>query len=134
MDAQEYIDRIAGRRGSVSEFHSVMAKQDFEVLQATDGLTRTAILQERRLDARTKELLFIVSLVALRGAADDIRMHLRIALGMEIEPLEILEALEMLIPLGGVVLFKEGFELWSEVTGAEGVQPSADAVAQAPAR
>jgi 4-carboxymuconolactone decarboxylase len=130
MDAQEYIDRIAGRRGSVSEFHAVMAKQDFEVLQATDGLTRTAILQERMLNARTKELLFIVSLVALRGAPDDIRMHLRIALGMDIDPLEILEALEMLIPLGGVVLFKEGFELWREVTGAEGVKPSADAIAQ----
>lgn len=128
MDAQDYIDRIARGRGSVSEFHSVMAKQDFEVLQATDSLTRTAILQERRLEKTTKELLFIVTLVALRGAADDIRMHMRFALGMGVEPLTILEALEMLIPLGGVVLFKEGFELWREVTEADGVAPSADAV------
>lgn len=134
MDAQEYIDRIAGGRGSVPEFHAVMAKQDFDVLQATDNLTRTAVLQQRTLDPRSKELVFIVCLVALRGSPDDIRMHLRLALGMGIEPLEILEALEILIPLAGVVLFKEGLTLWQEVTGAETVRPSAAALAQSQAR
>ncbi|MCA1671625.1 MAG: carboxymuconolactone decarboxylase family protein [Actinobacteria bacterium] len=134
MDAQEYIDRIASRRGAVSEFHAVLAKQDFDVLQATDELTRATVLTQRTLDPRSKELLFIVSLVALRGSPEDIRMHLRLALGMGIEPLEILEALEILIPLGGVILFKEALTRWHEVTGADSVRPSEDALTQSQAR
>jgi 4-carboxymuconolactone decarboxylase len=124
MDAQEYIDKIASGRGFVLDFHKVMAKHDFDTLVATDNLTRTAILSERNLSMREKELLFIVSLVALRGDRNDTIAHMRNALRIGVTPQEILEALEILLPLAGVVLFKEGFEIWREVTEADGIEPS----------
>jgi 4-carboxymuconolactone decarboxylase len=123
-EAQEYIDTIASKRGFVLDFHKVMAKHDYEVLLATDGLTRTAVLQERRLDMRTKELLFILCLVVIRGDRADLAAHIRSALAIGLTPQEILEAMEIVIPLAGVVLFKEGFEVWREVTGATGLEPS----------
>jgi 4-carboxymuconolactone decarboxylase len=129
MDAQEYIDKIAQGRGFVLDFHKVMAKHDYDTLVATDNLTRTAILSERSLDMRTKELLFIVSLVAVRGDRADTIAHMRNALRIGVTPQEILEALEILLPLAGVVLFKEGFEIWQEVTEADGIEPSVDGAA-----
>jgi 4-carboxymuconolactone decarboxylase len=54
-----------------------MAKHDYDVLVATDTLTRTAVLSERSLDLRTKELLFIISLVALDGDESDLEQHIR---------------------------------------------------------
>lgn len=123
-EAQEYIDRIAGARGFVPEFHRVMAAHDFPVLTATDDLTRATVLRERTLDARTKELLFVVALVALRGDPTDIEAHIEAAGRLGVSPQEILEALEMLIPLGGVVLFKEGLRVWREATGVDVLTPT----------
>lgn len=124
MQAQEYIDKIARGRGFVLDFHKVMAKQDFDVLVATDEMVRATVLNQRELDMATKELLFIVTLVAVRGDADDLRTHVRMALDMGCSAQQILEALEILIPLAGVSMFKEGFEIWREVTGATGLEPS----------
>lgn len=124
MDAQAYIDKLAAGRGFVLDFHKVMARHDYDVLVATDNLTRTAVLDERSLDLRTKELLFIVLLVALDGDEGDLEQHLRTGLSIGLTPQEMLEALEILIPLGGVILFKKGFEVWRRVTGAEGIEPT----------
>lgn len=132
MDPQQYVDRIATARGSVPEFHLVMAKHDFPVLTATDDLTRTAVLSERSLDARTKELLFVVALVALRGDPDDTAMHIRAAQRAGASATDVLEALELLIPLGGVILFKEGLRVWREATGMAGLEPSPAPATAAP--
>lgn len=126
MEAQEYIDQIARKRGAVLEFHKVMAKHDYEVLTRTDDLTRAIVLQERSLDRRTKQLVFTVALAALRGDRDDLARHIQLALNMDISAQEILEALELLLPLGGVIAFKEVFGIWCEVTGAKGLEPTVD--------
>jgi 4-carboxymuconolactone decarboxylase len=124
VEAQEYVDRIARQRGGVLEFHRVMAKHDFPVLAATDSLTKATVLEDRQLDRRTKQLIFLVALAALNGDPDDLANHIRLALKMEIPAQEILEALEILLPLGGVITFKKAFTLWCEVTKAEGLDPS----------
>lgn len=123
-EAQKYIDKLAAARGFVLDFHKVMAEHDYEVLVATDDLTRATVLKERRLDMRTKELLFIVALVLTRGDRGDLAAHIRSALAMGLTAQDVLEAMEIVIPLAGVVLFKEGFEVWREVTGATGLEPS----------
>ena len=132
MDAQQYVDRIAEARGSVPEFHLVMAKHDFPVLTATDDLTKTAVLSRRSLDPRTKELLFVVALVALRGDPADTAMHIRAAQRAGASATDVLEALEMLIPLGGVIPFKEGLRVWCEATGSTGLEASPAPVTTAP--
>ncbi|HEY6753031.1 MAG TPA: hypothetical protein VI027_17115, partial [Rubrobacteraceae bacterium] len=67
-EKQAYVDEMAQKRGYVLDYHKVMAEQDFEVLQAANGLVNAAYLKERRLDRKTKELLFIISLTVMRAS------------------------------------------------------------------
>jgi 4-carboxymuconolactone decarboxylase len=126
-EKQAYVDEMAEKRGYVLDYHKVMAEQDFEVLQAANGLIEAAYLKERRLDRKTKELLFIVSLTVMRASKGHIQSHIRVALDLGLSKEEILEAIEITLPEAGVVVFQEGFEAWREVTGAEGIEPSVEA-------
>lgn len=123
-DAQEYIDEMARARGYVLDYHKVMAAHDFQVLQATNGLVSAAYLKQRTLDRRTKELLFILSLTVLRAPAPQIASHIKVALDIGVSATEILEAIEIALPEAGVVAFQHGFEVWKDVTGATGMEPS----------
>ena len=126
-EKQAYVDEMARKRGYVLDYHKVMAEQDFEVLQVANGLIEAAYLEERRLDRKTKELLFIVSLTVMRASKGHIQSHIRVALDLGLSKEEILEAIEITLPEAGVVVFQEGFEAWREVTGAEGIEPTVEA-------
>jgi 4-carboxymuconolactone decarboxylase len=126
-EKQAYVDEMAQKRGYVLDYHKVMAEQDFEVLQAANGLIEAAYLKERRLDRKTKELLFIVSLTVMRASKGHIQSHIRVALDLGLSREEVLEAIEITLPEAGVVVFQEGFEAWREVTGAEGIEPTVEA-------
>lgn len=109
------------------DYHKVMARQDFDVLQATNGLVDAAYLKQRTLDRRTKELIFIVSLTVMRASKGHIKSHIQVALDLGVSKEEILEAIEISSPEAGVVAFQTGFDAWREVTGAEGMEPSVQA-------
>ena len=125
-EKQAYVDEMVEKRGYVLDYHKVMAERDFEVLQAANGLIEAAYLEERRLDRKTKELLFIVSLTVMRASKAHIQSHIRVALDLGLSKEEILEAIEITLPEAGVVVFQEGFEAWREVTGAEGIEPTVE--------
>ncbi len=125
-EKQAYVDDMARKRGYVLEFHKVMAKQDFDALQATNNLVEAVYLKERRLDRRTKELIFIVSLTVMRASKGHIASHIRVALDLGLSKEEILEAMEIAIPEAGIVAFQTGFEAWREVTGADGIEPTVE--------
>lgn len=122
--AQRYIDDMARARGYVLEYHKVMAQHDFPVLQAANGLVSAAYLDQRLLDRRTKELLFVLSLTVMRASLPHIESHIRVALDLGVSPQEILEAIEIALPEAGVVAFQHGFEAWCNVVGATGLEPS----------
>ena len=122
-DAQQYVDTMARERGYVLDYHKVMAKHDFPVLQAANNLVSAAYLEQRTLDRRTKELIFIVSLTVMRASKGHIQSHIRVALDLGVTPREILEAIEIALPEAGVVAFQVGFEAWREVVGADGLEP-----------
>ena len=124
-EKQAYIDEMARKRGYVLDYHKVMAAQDYDVLQATNGLVDAAYLKERRLDRKTKELIFIVSLTVMRASKGHIASHVKVALDLGLSKEEILEAIEISLPEAGIVAFQTGFDAWRDVTGAEGVEPSA---------
>lgn len=126
-EKQAYVDEMARERGYVLDYHKVMARQDFEVLQAANGLVDAAYLRQRSLDRRTKELIFIVSLTVMRAEKGHIKSHIRVALDLGVSKEEVLEAIEISLPEAGVVAFQTGFEAWKEVTGAEGMEPSVEA-------
>lgn len=123
-EAQAYIDDMACKRGYVLDYHKVMAKHDFSVLQAANHVVAAAYLDQRTLDRRTKELIFIVSLTVMRAAKGHIQSHIRVALDLGITPAEILEAIEIALPEAGVVAFQAGVEAWREIVGAEGINPT----------
>jgi 4-carboxymuconolactone decarboxylase len=123
-DPQDYIDDMARTRGYVLDYHKKMAKHDFPVLQAANGLVSAAYLDQRSLDRKTKELIFIVSLTVMRASKGHIQSHIRVALDLGVSPQEILEAIEISLPEAGVVAFQTGFDAWCEVVGAEGLEPT----------
>lgn len=125
-EKQAYVDDMARKRGYVLEFHKVMAKHDFDALQATNNLVEAAYLKERRLDRRTNELIFIVSLTVMQASKGHIASHIRVALDLGLSKEEILEAMEIAIPEAGIVAFQTGFEAWREVTGADGIEPTVE--------
>jgi 4-carboxymuconolactone decarboxylase len=124
QDAQQYVDDMVRARGYVLDYHKLMAKQDFPVLQATNGLVSAAYLDQRSLDRRTKELIFIVSLTVMRASKGHIQSHIRVALDLGVTPREILEAIEISLPEAGIVAFQAGFDAWCEVVEATGLEPS----------
>jgi 4-carboxymuconolactone decarboxylase len=126
-EKQAYIDEMARERGYVLDYHKIMARQDFEVLQAANGLVDAAYLKQRSLDRRTKELIFIVSLTVMRASKGHIKSHIQVALDLGVSKEEILEAIEISLPEAGIVAFQTGFDAWCEVTGAEGMELSVEA-------
>ena len=123
-EAQLYIDQMARDRGYVLDYHKVMAAHDFDVLKATNDLVSAAYLQQRTLDRRTKELLFILSLTVLRAPEPQIASHIAVALDLGVSAQEILEAIEIALPEAGVVAFQHGFAVWKAVTQAAGIEPT----------
>lgn len=123
-DARAYIDEMARTRGYVLDYHKVMALHDFPVLQAANGLVGAAYLDQRTLDRKVKELIFIVSLTVMRASKGHIQSHIRVALDLGLSAAEILEAIEIALPEAGVVAFQTGFDAWREVVGADGLEPT----------
>ncbi|SFE33906.1 carboxymuconolactone decarboxylase family protein [Blastococcus tunisiensis] len=123
-EKQQYIDDMARKRGYVLDYHKVMARHDYDVLLAANGLVNAAYLAPRLLDRKTKELIFIVSLTVMRASKGHIQSHIRVALELGLSPQEILEAIEISLPEAGIVAFQGGLEAWREVIGAEGLEPT----------
>ena len=122
--AQSYIDDMATKRGYVLEYHKVMAAADFPVLQVANNVVSAAYLDQRRLDRRTKELLFILSLTVMRAPHPQLKSHIQVALDLGVTPEEILEAIEIALPEAGIVAFQWGVEAWQAVVGIEALEPS----------
>ncbi|MGH3435854.1 MAG: carboxymuconolactone decarboxylase family protein [Sciscionella sp.] len=125
-DNQGYIDEMARSRGYVLDFHKIMAKHDFDVLKASNMLVKSVYLDRRSLDRKTKELIFVGSLTAMRASKRHIQSHINAAFDAGATPQEVLEAIEITLPEAGVVAFQEGLEAWKEVTGADGLEPTSD--------
>jgi 4-carboxymuconolactone decarboxylase len=123
-EAQQYIDDMARARGYVLDYHKIMAKSDFEVLKATNGLVGRSYLDQRELDRVTKELIFIVTLTVMRASKGHIQSHIRVALDLGVSETAILQAIEIALPQAGIVAFQTGFEAWCEVVGATGLEPN----------
>ncbi len=125
-EAQDYVDDMARARGYVLDYHKVMAAADFEVLKAANHVVSAAYLEQRALDRRTKELLFILSLTVMRAPQAQIRSHISVALDLGLTPREILEAIEIALPEAGVVAFQWGVEAWQAVVGIDPLEPTVE--------
>lgn len=123
-EAQRYVDDMVAKRGYVLDYHKVMAAADFPVLKAANSMVAAAYLDQRKLDAKTKELLFILSLTVMRAPLPQLKSHIRVGLDYGLTPGEILEAIEIALPEAGIVAFQYGVEAWQDVCGVEPLEPS----------
>jgi 4-carboxymuconolactone decarboxylase len=123
-EKQAYIDGMARRRGFVLGYHKGMAAADFDVLKATDTLVGSVYTSTRRLDRKTKELIFCVLLTAMRASKGQLQSHIRAAMQHGATAEDVLEAIEITLPEAGLVAFQAGFEAWREVVGLEGIEPN----------
>lgn len=123
---QAYINRMVGERGYVLDYHKVMVKHDLEAMDGINAFVEAVYLKRRHLDRRTRELICIVGLVLSRARAAQIQSHMRLALDAGVSKAELLEAVELVIGMGGFVPFQEGLKAWCEVTGATGIEPTAE--------
>lgn len=125
-EKQAYIDEMVQKRGYILDYHKALVQQDFEVMKKANELVDATYLKERSLDRKTKELIFVVSLVVMRAPKAHIQSHIRAALDHGATEEEVLEAIEISLPEAGVVVFQEGFEAWREAVDAEVIEPSFD--------
>jgi 4-carboxymuconolactone decarboxylase len=125
-EAQQYLDDMVRERGYVLEYHKRLVGADYEFARAANDIVDAAYLKPRRLDRKTKELIFIVSLTSMRASKAHIQSHIKVALELGCTPEEILEAIEISMPEAGVVAFQEGFNAWAEVVEAPALEPTVD--------
>lgn len=123
-NAQEYINSMAEKRGYVLEYHKVLAANDFDVMEAANGVVNAAYLKDRLLSKRTKELIFVASLVVSRAPKAQIQSHIKVGLDLGLSPQELLEAIEIALPEAGIVAFQAGVEAWAEVVDAKRIEPT----------
>ena len=123
-EAQAYIDAIAERRGYAPAYHKIMALHDFDVLQAMNGLARATFEENRELDPRVKQLLYIAALTVVRAGSEFLTSHIDRSLELGTSAQEILESIELALPVAGVVRVSG----WVRglVSGDAGVRPRAE--------
>ena len=115
----DLLDSVREARGYVLPLHSVLAEEDPEVLAGYERMMRALYHSGRRLDAKTKELVYVAVLVALGAAEEHLRAHMERAQREGADPQDVLEALELVIPAAGVGRASVGFDIWRRTFRAE---------------
>ena len=114
-DGQELLEQIEARRGYVLDMHRTLADADPDFLRAYEEFLSSAYLNERSLDRRTKELIYVAVLTAIGAGRQQLVAHIRAGLVAGATPGEVLETLEQILPPVGVPRFIEGLAAWQEV-------------------
>jgi 4-carboxymuconolactone decarboxylase len=96
---QAYLQIMEEKRGYILDFHKILAAEDFEFLKCFNSLLQTAYLNpDTSADSKTKELILIAILIAVRSPAGHIKTHIQVAKRLGATKKEILEVLEMCLP------------------------------------
>ncbi len=115
MDEEKnYLQEMARTRGYVLDYHKVLVAEDLPFMRSLNDFLAVSYTDSRRLDRKTKELIFIAVLTALGAAKNHIKAHIEVAKRQGATKEEILELLEMLVLPCGVPKFMLGYEAWTE--------------------
>lgn len=121
-EKRRYLQEMKRQRGYLLDFHKTMVAADLEWVRAYDPLAIATYTGQRTLDRKTKELLQIVVLAALRADVEHVQTHVELALGEGATPREILEALEAVALPMGMLGFRTGLQAWATAVGLEPVE------------
>ena len=123
-EKKAYLDAMVAQRGYVRDFHKVLVAEDLPFMKAVNGLMEVAFLSQRALDRKTKELIFIGTLVGQGAAKEHLKTHMEAAKRAGATKQEVLEALEICASPCGIPKFLVGYEIWTELYDVERVEPS----------
>ncbi len=122
-ERREYLRKLVEARGYVFDLHKVLAAEDLEFLKKYNEVSEAAYTNQRLLDRKTKELLF-VAILTVRGATQDhIKTHIKAALKAGATREEVLQVLELCFMPCGATAFLWGFDAWKEVCNPASVEP-----------
>ncbi len=116
-ERRAYLQQMEEERGYILDFHRVLAEEDLDFLKGYNALLEAAYTNARTLDAKTKELIFVAVLMAVRSQPDHIKTHMEVAKKLGATKREMLEVLEMTLPPTGAPAFMHAFAVWREVYG-----------------
>jgi N-carbamoylputrescine amidase len=122
-DAETLLAEMKRKRGYVLDLHRTLAARDPEFLEIYENLLDGAFLRERRLDRRTKELVYIGVLMALSTPMDHLVAHMRAAVAHGATEQDVLEVLEQALAPCGVARFIEGMAAFEQAFGPSASQP-----------
>jgi 4-carboxymuconolactone decarboxylase len=105
------------------DYQKILAAHDPAILETIERVPQEVYRSDRNLDAKTKELITIVALTTLKAPDDLLRNHVRRALELGASKEEILQAIELIIPVVGMPTFEHGLMAWADVVGAKGLDP-----------
>ena len=115
-ERRAYLQRMEEERGYILDFHKILAEEDFAFLKSYNALLQAAYLSpDSCIESKTKELILIAILVAVRSPSDHIKTHMHVAKTLGATKKEILEVLEMCLIPAGLPAFMQGFAVWREV-------------------
>ena len=122
-DRKAYLKEMLAKRGYLLDYHKVLVAEDLGFMQALNGFLETTYTNPRRLDRKTKELVFTAVLTALGAGKEHIKAHIGVAKREGATKEEILELLEMLVCPCGVPKFMLGYEAWAESFPVQRIEP-----------
>ncbi|HTK02036.1 MAG TPA: carboxymuconolactone decarboxylase family protein [Bordetella sp.] len=123
-EKQAYLDKLVKDRGYVLDYHKILVKHDFDAMTSINQFLETVYLKDRALDRRTKELLSIFGLIQGRAARGQIQSHMRVAVDLGVTPKELLELVELVLPMSGFATFQVGFSAWCDFFQVDGIEPT----------
>jgi len=125
-EQQAYLNKLVQDRGYVLDYHKILVKHDFEAMVSINRLLETVYLKDRLLDRSTKELLSIFGLILGRAARGQIQSHMQVAVEQGITAGQLLELVELVLPMAGFATFQIGFTAWCDFFKVDGIEPTVD--------
>ena len=118
-ETRSYLREMRRSRGFLLDMHRIMATADLEWTKKYNTFIEATYPEQRLLDRKTKELLQVVTLAALRADVEHIQVHVRLALQEGASAQEILESLQSVFAPMGALAFRGGLLAWAAETGLE---------------
>ncbi len=118
-DNRSFLENAEQTRGYTLEMHRIMAEADREWATKYNEFIEATYTGQRLLDRKTKELLQVVTLAALRSDVEHIQVHVRLALQEGASAQEVLQALQSVFAPMGALGFRRGLLAWAAETGLE---------------
>lgn len=121
-EKKAYLQEMMESRGYIFDLHKILAAEDFDFLQKYQEISRIAYTDERLLDRKTKELLFIAILTVKHSSVNHIKTHIEAALAAGSTKEEVLQVLELTFLPSGAVTFLNAFDAFKEALSPDKIE------------